>query len=70
MKILFLDDTKQKRCPRDRMGDLVGVGGVLVDSSELKNLESGLEKLARDNGFRAVKFSSGRLEEAIGCMII
>lgn len=51
MKFLFLDDTKQRRCPREGMNDLIGVGGVVIDAEALRTLEANLEALMRESGF-------------------
>ena len=51
MKILFFDDSKQRDCPRDGVGDLVGVGGVIVPSDQLRKLEAVLKQICADFGF-------------------
>lgn len=45
MKFLFLDDSKAKKPPRDRMGCLIGVGGLIVDADNLASTEKSLETL-------------------------
>ncbi|MEC7300779.1 MAG: DUF3800 domain-containing protein [Pseudomonadota bacterium] len=45
MKFLFLDDSKQKKPARQRMGSLVGVGGVVVDADSVGALENNLNAL-------------------------
>ena len=47
MKILFLDDSKQRDCPRDGVGDIVGVGGVIVPGDDLRKLEAALKQVLR-----------------------
>lgn len=51
MKILFLDDTKQKAPSRQGMGKLVGVGGVLIDADSLRQLDSDLGQVMYEAGF-------------------
>lgn len=51
MKVMFLDDSKQRDCPRDGVSDLVGVGGVIVPGDQLGNLEAALKQACDDFGF-------------------
>jgi hypothetical protein len=45
VKFLFLDDSKVRKPSRDRMGSLIGVGGLIVDADNLSAIEKSLETL-------------------------
>ena len=48
VKFLFLDDAKQKAPARERMGSLVGVGGLVVEADKLNTLEREIDFICRD----------------------
>jgi hypothetical protein len=64
LKLLFLDDAMQRSCRRQRVGRLVAVGGIVVDSGAVRALDAAIESLCRTQyGFperEAFKWSPGR----------
>ena len=48
MKVLFLDDSKQRNCRRERMGELVAVGGIFVDEGAARALDREIERICVD----------------------
>lgn len=63
MKFLLLDDAKQKSPSRERMGSLVGVGGLIVDAEKLRDLEKQLQCISESFGFprgEMFKWSPGK----------
>ncbi|WP_289032760.1 DUF3800 domain-containing protein [uncultured Roseibium sp.] len=47
MKVLFLDDSKQRRCNRANMGSLVAIGGIEISAEHVRPLEQELERICR-----------------------
>lgn len=45
MEFLFLDDAKQTKVQREKMGTLTGVGGLSVPSHQVRELELALENI-------------------------
>jgi hypothetical protein len=44
--IFFADDSIQKDCKRERMGPLIGVGGVLIEEGEIRPLADAIDMIA------------------------
>lgn len=51
MKFLFLDDSKVNKPKREKMGALVGVGGLIVDADQLSSIEKAIEKQCSQTHF-------------------
>lgn len=52
MKFLFLDDSKQRNSSRPRLGEMLSVGGVIVDSQSIRALDTKIEDICKtDFGF-------------------
>jgi hypothetical protein len=51
MYFVFADDAKQNNPTRERMGPLVSAGALLVDSRQLRGLETAIEKLCKQSEF-------------------
>jgi hypothetical protein len=47
--LLFLDDAAQRNCSRERVGRLVAAGGILIDASKSRALETALDELCLKN---------------------
>lgn len=43
--MLFLDDSSQKNCSREKMGRLVAAGGILIEAAKARALEIALNEL-------------------------
>lgn len=48
MKFLFFDDTKQKKCRREGMRELLGVGGIVVNAGSLRPIAGEIDSLCVD----------------------
>jgi len=48
MQVLFLDDSRQRRCNRERMGPLVAVGGVSLAVEGVRSLDQNLDSICRE----------------------
>lgn len=54
MRLLFLDDSRQRSCNRPRVGALVAVGGLIVEDRAVRDLERAIDALCcNDFGFPA-----------------
>jgi hypothetical protein len=51
MKLLFLDDSRQPKCQRQRLGPLVAVGGIAIDEASARQLDTSINDLSRQYGF-------------------
>jgi Protein of unknown function (DUF3800) len=63
VEIFFADDSIQKVCKRERMGPLVGVGGVLVEEAEIRPLADAIDNIAAAFGIpkeEEIKWSPNR----------
>lgn len=63
MRVFFIDDARQRNCARERMGDLVAVGGISIDEKSLRPLETAVNGLCAQFGFPAgevFKWSPGK----------
>lgn len=50
MEIFFADDSIQRACKRESLGALIGVGGILVEESEIRPLADALDGIAESFG--------------------
>jgi hypothetical protein len=50
MEIFFADDSIQQNCKRQGMGLLVGVGGVLIEESQVRGLAEAMDAIAMSFG--------------------
>src|SRR5262245_48766857 len=46
MEVFFADDSTQKKCNREGMGPLIGVGGVLVETTQILPLGNAINEVA------------------------
>lgn len=63
MFFCFIDDSKQRRPSRSKMGPLVAIGGVIVNSRDIKDIEKQLNALCEKYSFPQLekfKYSPGR----------
>jgi hypothetical protein len=63
MKIVFLDDSRQNKPTRSKLGPLVALGGIAIDSERLLELTEALTSTCRKHGFpenEPFKWSPGR----------
>lgn len=51
MRLLFLDDSRQKNCTRDKIDALVAIGGIIVDVQVAKDLEQAVDQICKNFGF-------------------
>lgn len=51
MKFCFVDDSKQNRPTRDKVGPMIAIGGIIVDDCKILELEREIDALCRQVGF-------------------
>ena len=51
MKIFFIDDSKQNKPTRPKMGSMVAVGGFAVDADLIRPLEKKIDDICSDFHF-------------------
>lgn len=51
MKLLFLDDSTQKTCRREKMQSMVAVGGLMIDHTQARKLETEIDQICKLYGF-------------------
>ncbi|GAA2500555.1 hypothetical protein GCM10010406_41320 [Streptomyces thermolineatus] len=50
MRLIFIDDSKTRDCPREHLGELVSVGAVFVPDQAVKPFAEDLDRIRQDLG--------------------
>ncbi|MFD5616754.1 DUF3800 domain-containing protein [Kitasatospora sp. NPDC127060] len=53
MRLIFIDDSRQMDCPRERVGDLIALGGVSVPEKSVLPFAEDLQRIKKDLGIPA-----------------